>query len=143
LIHAHLEFDKKILQEKAEKATKQKEEKKKKPKPEELEGMPQHQHCPLAKHIEFVNYNLFLTTTSKPVLHNMKLFVSSLPTDAFLSSHPIHSCIIFLGFQFTADFAVTDTNFSSVRSLRSWPPLSYTMLQCKSVFDWILGLLNS
>jgi hypothetical protein len=31
-------------------ATKQKEEKRKKRKPEEQEGMPQHQHCPPAKH---------------------------------------------------------------------------------------------
>jgi hypothetical protein len=30
-------------------ATKQKEEKMKKPKPEEHEGMPQRQHCPLEK----------------------------------------------------------------------------------------------
>jgi hypothetical protein len=30
-------------------ATKQKEEKRKKPKPEEHDGMPQHQHCPLEK----------------------------------------------------------------------------------------------
>jgi hypothetical protein len=29
---------------------KQKEEKRKKPKPEEQEGMPQHQHCPPARH---------------------------------------------------------------------------------------------
>jgi hypothetical protein len=41
-----LKFDKQILQEKAEEATKQKEEKRKKPKPEEHEGMPQRQHCP-------------------------------------------------------------------------------------------------
>jgi hypothetical protein len=39
----------KFLQEKAAEATKQKEEKRKEPKPEEHEGMPQHQHCPLAK----------------------------------------------------------------------------------------------
>jgi hypothetical protein len=31
-------------------ATNQKEEKRKKPKPKEQEGMPQHQHCPTAKH---------------------------------------------------------------------------------------------
>jgi hypothetical protein len=30
-------------------ATKQKEEKRKKPKTEELEGMPQHRHCPTEK----------------------------------------------------------------------------------------------
>jgi hypothetical protein len=40
---------KNLLQEKAVEATKQKEEKRKKPKPEEQEGMPQRQHCPLAK----------------------------------------------------------------------------------------------
>jgi hypothetical protein len=33
-------------------ATKQNEEKREKPKPEEQEGMPQHQHCPLAKRRE-------------------------------------------------------------------------------------------
>jgi hypothetical protein len=38
-----------FLQEKAVEATKQKEEKRKKPKPEEREGMPQDQHCPLEK----------------------------------------------------------------------------------------------
>jgi hypothetical protein len=39
-----------FLQEKAVEATKQKkEERRKKPKPEEHEGMPQHQHCPLEK----------------------------------------------------------------------------------------------
>jgi hypothetical protein len=31
-------------------ATELKEEKRGKPKPEEQEGMPQHQHCPLSKH---------------------------------------------------------------------------------------------
>jgi hypothetical protein len=35
--------------EKAAEATKPKEEKRENPKPEEHEGMPQHQHCPLAK----------------------------------------------------------------------------------------------
>jgi hypothetical protein len=39
-----------LLQEKAAETTKQKEEKRKKPKPEEQEGMPQHQHCPPARH---------------------------------------------------------------------------------------------
>jgi hypothetical protein len=38
-----------FLPKKSAETTKQKEEKRKKPKPEELEGMPQHQHCPLAK----------------------------------------------------------------------------------------------
>jgi hypothetical protein len=38
------------LQEKVAKATKQKVERRKKPKSEEQEGMPQHQHCPPAKH---------------------------------------------------------------------------------------------
>jgi hypothetical protein len=31
---------------------KQKEERRKKPKPEEHEGMPQHHHCPPARHLE-------------------------------------------------------------------------------------------
>jgi hypothetical protein len=39
-----------FLQEKAGQAIKQKEEKRKKPNPEEQEGMPQHRHCPPAKH---------------------------------------------------------------------------------------------
>jgi hypothetical protein len=38
------------LEEKAVEATKQKEEKREKTKPREHEGMPQHHHCPLAKH---------------------------------------------------------------------------------------------
>jgi hypothetical protein len=38
-----------FLQEKAMDATKQKEEKREKPKPEEHEGMPPCQHCPLEK----------------------------------------------------------------------------------------------
>jgi hypothetical protein len=43
-------FKNKLLQEKAVEATnKQKEETRKKPKPEEQEGMPQRQHCPLVK----------------------------------------------------------------------------------------------
>jgi hypothetical protein len=41
---------KKFLRETAAVTTKQKEEKRKKPKPEEQESMPQHQHCPHAKH---------------------------------------------------------------------------------------------
>jgi hypothetical protein len=40
---------KKFSQEKALEATKQKEDKRKEPKPEEHEGIPQHQHCPLEK----------------------------------------------------------------------------------------------
>jgi hypothetical protein len=39
-----------FLTRKTAKATKQKAEKRGKPKPEEQEGMPQHQHCPPAKH---------------------------------------------------------------------------------------------
>jgi hypothetical protein len=39
-----------ILQEKAVETTKEKEQKRTKHKPEEKEGMPQHKHCPLAKH---------------------------------------------------------------------------------------------
>jgi hypothetical protein len=42
-------FSKKNLPEKAVEATKQKEEKRKNPKPEEQEGVPQRQHCPLEK----------------------------------------------------------------------------------------------
>jgi hypothetical protein len=41
---------KNFLQEKAVETTKQKEEKRKKHKTEEQKGMPQHQHCPPAKH---------------------------------------------------------------------------------------------
>jgi hypothetical protein len=49
--HIWARYSEKNLQEKAAEATKQKEEKRKKPKPdEEQDGMPQHQHCPPAKH---------------------------------------------------------------------------------------------
>jgi hypothetical protein len=39
-----------FLQEKAAETTKQKEEKRKNLSPRNRKGMPQHQHCPLAKH---------------------------------------------------------------------------------------------
>jgi hypothetical protein len=48
-MHYSEEQVQKFLQEKAIEATKQKEEKRKKSKPEEHQGMPQRQHCPLEK----------------------------------------------------------------------------------------------
>jgi hypothetical protein len=65
---------KNVLQEKAVRADKQNEEKRKKPnKPEEQEGMPQHQHCPvlMMKVHFFIKYYISLKIMSHKDLRTM------------------------------------------------------------------------
>jgi hypothetical protein len=69
---------KQILNEKAMESTKKKEEKGGKPKPEEQEGMPQPQHCPLAGHHEDKNPK-FTVTSNRKTLHQFSPHIPQNP----------------------------------------------------------------